>query len=43
MIGLEQKNGDRRYLAGYPNFQAITAWNHSNHYAMAVSELAEKF
>ncbi|MFO7761367.1 MAG: lytic murein transglycosylase [Desulfobia sp.] len=43
IIGLEQKNGDRRYLAGYPNFQAITAWNHSNHYAMAVSELAEKF
>jgi len=43
IIGLEQKNGDRRYLAGYPNFQAITAWNHSNHYAMAVAELAEKF
>lgn len=32
-----------RYVAGYPNFQAITAWNHSNRYAMAVSELAEAF
>ena len=31
-----------RYVAGYPNFQAITAWNHSNRYAMAVTELAEK-
>jgi len=30
-----------RYIAGYPNFQAITQWNHSNRYAMAVSELAE--
>jgi membrane-bound lytic murein transglycosylase B len=30
-----------RYVAGYPNFQAITEWNHSNRYAMAVAELAE--
>ena len=30
-----------RYIAAYPNFQAITEWNHSNRYAMAVSELAE--
>lgn len=30
-----------RYIAGYPNFQAITEWNHSNRYAMAVAELAE--
>jgi membrane-bound lytic murein transglycosylase B len=30
-----------RYIAGYPNFIAITQWNHSNRYAMAVTELAE--
>ncbi len=33
--------GGYRYVAGYPNFQAITQWNHSNRYAMAVTELAE--
>ena len=43
IVGLELKNGKMRYVAGYPNFQAITAWNNSNRYAMAVSELAEKF
>lgn len=32
-----------RYVAGYPNFQTITQWNHSNRYAMAVTELAESF
>lgn len=32
--------GDMRYVAAYPNFQAITAWNNSNRYAMAVCELA---
>ncbi|MDH3346990.1 MAG: lytic murein transglycosylase [Desulfobulbaceae bacterium] len=32
-----------RYVAGYPNFIAITEWNHSNRYAMAVTELAESF
>ncbi len=32
-----------RYVAGYPNFQAITEYNHSNLYGMAVSELAESF
>ena len=37
------KGGGTRYIAGYPNFQAITAWNHSNRYAMAVTELAEAF
>ncbi len=36
-----RKGGGVRYVAGYPNFQAITEWNHSNRYAMAVSELAE--
>ncbi len=44
IIGLQEKPGKRggiRYIAGYPNFQAITEWNHSNRYAMAVSELAE--
>ncbi len=43
IVGLKQRDGDTRFVAGYPNFQAITMWNHSNHYAMAVSELAEKF
>lgn len=44
IVGLEiapRKGGGKRYIAGYPNFQAITEWNHSNRYAMAVSELAE--
>ena len=36
-----KKGGGKRYVAGYPNFQAITEWNYSNRYAMAVSELAE--
>ncbi|XOF35142.1 MAG: lytic transglycosylase domain-containing protein [Candidatus Electrothrix sp. YB6] len=31
-----------RYVAGYPNFHAITEYNHSTFYGMAVSELAEK-
>ncbi len=44
IIGLELPPGGKyafRYVAGYPNFQAITEWNHSNRYAMAVTELAE--
>lgn len=44
IIGLElPPDGQNafRYIAGYPNFQAITEWNHSNRYAMAVTELAE--
>ena len=44
IVGLEidpAKGGGFRYVAGYPNFQAITQWNHSNRYAMAVTELAE--
>ncbi len=42
IVGLElDEDGAMRYVAGYPNFQAITAWNHSNRYAMAVSELSE--
>ncbi len=36
-----EKGGGSRYIAGYPNFQAITEWNHSNRFAMAVCELAE--
>ncbi len=32
--------GGKRYFAAYTNFRAITAWNHSNRYAMAVSHLA---
>lgn len=46
IIGLELPPGGefaKRYVAGYPNFQAITEWNHSNRYAMAVTELAEAF
>lgn len=46
IVGLELKPGGpaaKRYVAGYPNFQAITEWNHSNRYAMAVTELAEAF
>ena len=43
IIGLELgPAGGMRYVAGYPNFQAITKWNNSNRYAMAVTELAEK-
>lgn len=30
------------YFAGYPNFQAITAWNHSNRYALIVTHLARE-
>ncbi|MEN8190213.1 MAG: lytic murein transglycosylase [Thermodesulfobacteriota bacterium] len=44
IVGLEidpEMGGGFRYVAGYPNFHAITEWNHSNRYAMAVSELAE--
>jgi len=44
IVGLELEPGGpytKRYIAGYPNFQAITEWNHSNRYAMAVTELAE--
>ena len=40
IVGLELEDGGMRYVAGYPNFQAITKWNNSNRYAMAVSELA---
>jgi membrane-bound lytic murein transglycosylase B len=46
IIGLELPPGGefaKRFVAGYPNFQAITEWNHSNRYAMAVTELAEAF
>lgn len=47
IVGLEldpqQSTQAFRYIAGYPNFQAITHWNHSNRYAMAVTELAEAF
>jgi membrane-bound lytic murein transglycosylase B len=38
-----KKNADMRYVAGYPNFQAITEYNHSQKYAMTVSEMAEAF
>ena len=46
IIGLEQsptEGGGLRYAAGYPNFHAITDYNHSHKYAMAVSEMAEAF
>jgi membrane-bound lytic murein transglycosylase B len=44
IVGLElppESGKKMRYVAGYPNFQAITEWNHSNRYAMAVTELSE--
>ncbi len=42
IVGLElDKEGGMRFVAGYPNFHAITAWNNSNRYAMAVTELSE--
>lgn len=44
IVGLELPPGSpfpKRFVAAYPNFQAITEWNHSNRYAMVVSELAE--
>ena len=36
-----QKGGGKRYLAGYPNFQAVQHYNHNQKYAAAVSELAK--
>ena len=44
IVGLElPKHAEKsiRYIAGFPNFQAITHWNHSNRYAMAAVQLAE--
>jgi membrane-bound lytic murein transglycosylase B len=44
VVALEKSpltGGGQRYVAAYPNFQAITAWNNSDRYAMAVCELAE--
>ncbi len=46
IVGLEVSpfsGGGMRFIAGYPNFNAITAYNHSNKYAMAVTEMAEAF
>lgn len=46
IIGLERsadEGGGMQYAAGYPNFHAITEYNHSHKYAMAVSEMAESF
>lgn len=46
IVGLERspfKGGGMDYIAAYPNFVAITEWNHSNRYAMAVTQLAESF
>ncbi|MDH4331503.1 MAG: lytic murein transglycosylase [Desulfobulbaceae bacterium] len=42
IVGLELRDDTLRYVAGYPNFQAITKWNNSNRYAMVIAELAEK-
>lgn len=43
-LELSPKQGaDMRYVTGYPNFQAITEYNHSHKYAMTVSEMAEAF
>ncbi len=46
VIGLElapQAGGGMRFVAGYPNLQAIMEYNHSSKYAMAVAEMAEAF
>lgn len=43
IVGLEQREGGMLYLAGYPNLQAITKWNNSNRYAVAVAQLAALF
>ena len=46
IIGLDlspKDGGGMRYVAGYSNFHAITEYNHSHKYAMAVSEMAESF
>lgn len=46
IVGLQlgpKKGNKMRYVAGYPNFHAITDYNHSHKYAMAVSELADAF
>ena len=43
IIDLQLTPKQSRYVAGYPNFHAITEYNHSNMYGMAVSELAESF
>lgn len=44
IVGLKMNSATKpiRYFAGYPNFQAITNWNHSNRYAMAAVQLAEE-
>ena len=46
IVGLDlspQEGGGMRFIAGYPNFRAITEYNHSEKYAMAVAEMAEAF
>jgi len=46
IIGLKKAplfGGGTRFVAGYPNLHAITEYNHSNKYAMAIAELAEAF
>lgn len=46
IVGLElapQAGGGMRYVAGYPNMQAISEYNHSNRYSMTVAEMAEAF
>ncbi len=40
LILLKHLNNDE-YLLGHPNFYAITRYNHSTYYAMAVHELAQ--
>jgi membrane-bound lytic murein transglycosylase B len=40
LLRLRAKRGDEYWL-GHPNFYAITRYNHSTHYAMAVHELAQ--
>jgi membrane-bound lytic murein transglycosylase B len=43
IVGFELEDGGTRYIAGSPNFYAITRWNNSSRYAMVIAELAEEF
>ena len=41
MLMAFQHEDSVRYVVGLPNFYVITRYNHSQHYAMAVWELAQ--
>ncbi|MCF6300987.1 MAG: lytic murein transglycosylase B [Proteobacteria bacterium] len=41
LLKLDLENNDKEYWAGYQNFYAISRYNHSHMYVMAVFQLAE--